>query len=450
MRIVALIIILLTYPALVAWLRANPRKMHWAYFGLGLLPFMTGALNLDASIISWPTWSGYAKGLVITVEDTLALAIVTVLRKPRGMPPLIGFFALYLVAVTMSVSVSNIPTATWFYVFQVLRMILLFWAVAKIAGNDDALRWLAMGLAAGVSYQAGMCIWQKAGGAFQTPGTMGHQNLLGMMSHFVMLPLLAMLLGGVRSRLMMLGVFSSLIVVALGASRGTVGFSLMGVAALIALSIYRRSTPHKWRMVGFAALALAVTSPFIYQGMEKRFIQLDRATGGYDERAAFERAAKLMFADHPMGVGANQYIVVANTQGYSSRGGVTWSSGSLSTNVHNLYLLAAAETGWIGRATLMLLFAAIIFAGLRFAFQSRRDPRGDIVLGATVAVAVTAAHSLYEWIWVTFPAQYVFVISAGIISGLMRSRAFERKRPRATQPPLRSQPDEELSVARRY
>jgi len=114
-----------------------------------------------------------------------------------------------------------------FYPFQLLRLLILVIAVAKIAHDPHALNWLAMGLAAGISYQAGTCIWQKLNGAFQTSGTMGHQNLLGLMAHFVTMPLLAMLLGGNRSRVLMLGVASSLVVVALGASRGAMGFSLM-------------------------------------------------------------------------------------------------------------------------------------------------------------------------------------------------------------------------------
>jgi len=53
------------------------------------------------------------------------------------------------------------------------------------------------------------------------------------------------------------------------------------------------------------------------------------------------------------------------------------------------------------------MFVAIILAGLRFAFQNRRDPRGEVVLGCSVAVLITAAHNLYEWVWVMYFAQYV-------------------------------------------
>jgi len=102
-------------------------------------------------------------------------------------------------------------------------------------------------------------------------------------------------------------------------------------------------------MVRFAALALALVSPLMLQAYNNRMGQqaaAARASGGVvgDERALFEAAAKAMFADHPMGVGANQYVVVASTQGYSERAGVPWNWTSRSANVHNTYLLVAAET----------------------------------------------------------------------------------------------------------
>src|SRR3546814_13622637 len=82
-----------------------------------------------------------------------------------------------------------------------------------------------------------------------------------------------------------------------------------------------------------------------------------------------------MWNDHPMGVGANQYVVTANADGYSERAGVTWSYASRSTNVHNMYLLTGAELGWIGLASLILLFAWPVLRGLPFEFRRSDETR---------------------------------------------------------------------------
>lgn len=420
MRIVGILLVLLSIPTFVALLRTYPRQRKWAYLGVGLLPFVVSALNLDAALINWAGWPGYAKGIVLSLLDTLAMAILVTSSAPFRKLPLAGIFVFYFLAAMLSVAMSTLPMSSAFYVFQLVRVFLVFAAVASFAGQPGAVRWLCFGLALGATFQAVMTIDQRMSGAVQAAGTMGHQNLLGLMLHFVTLPLLALLLAGERSKLIMTGVVAALLAVALGASRGAIGFVAIGLALLFLLSLVRRSTPHKWKITGLAVLAMAVVVPITISSFHERFASRPIYDGPDGERLAFERAAKAMWNDHPLGVGANQYVVTANSDGYSERAGVTWSYASRSTNVHNMYLLTGAELGWIGLASLVLLFAWPVLRGLSFAFRHRKDPRGDVVLGASIAIFVTALHGIVEWIFVTGHAQYVFAISMGIIAGNIR------------------------------
>lgn len=420
MRIVGILLILLSIPAFIAWLRQCPRQRKWAYLALGLLPFAIGAFNLDAALINWDGWPGYAKGMVVSLLDTLAFAILFTSRRPFARLPLLGVFILYIFAACVSVAVSTLPMSSAFYVFQLLRVLLVFAAVASFAGQPGAVRWLCIGLALGAMFQGVMTIEQKFSGAIQASGTMGHQNLLGLMLHFVTLPLLALLLAGERNKLIMLGVLAALIAVALGVSRGAIGFVALGIALLFLLSMARRPTAHKWKIVGLAVLAMMVVVPVAISSIQDRFVSRSIYEGPDGERLAFERAAQMMWDDHPLGVGANQYVVTANAQGYSARAGVIWNYASRSTNVHHLYLLTGAEMGWLGLIALLAFLVWPVLRGLHFSFRYRTDPRGDIVLGASVAVFVTALHGLIEWVLVTGHAQYVLAISMGIIAGSIR------------------------------
>lgn len=435
MRYLAIVFVLLSYPLLVQLLRTQKQHRHWAYFFLGMFPFVVHTWQLDAALYNLAGWPGYAKGVTITAEDTLALAILTTHRQPRGSLPLMGFVWLYIAAVALSLVNSPSPTISFCYVFQLLRFVVIAAAVAKIVGERRALMWLGMGLASGMIYEAFITLDQKLNGAFQAPGNMGHQNQLGMMAHFVILPLLGMLLSGYRGRVLMLGVAASLVVIVCGASRGAMGFAGLGVAILLVLSLRRRSTPYKKKMIGLAVVAMLVATPFLLHSFGNRARQqMEHSSGStYDERAAFEKAAELMWKDHPWGVGANYYVIVANGQGYQERGGVTWGGGSRGTSVHNTYLLIAAETGWPGLITYGAMLVAIVFAGWRFAFAKLNDPRGDIVLGCTVAVAMMALHARYEWITLTYQVQYVMAISLGIIIGFLRLRALERQQARRSR-----------------
>lgn len=420
MRIVGIILVLMSLPVFVTWLKGHPGRHKWAYAAVGILPFTINAINLDAALISWAAWTGYAKGIIITLLDTLALALIAVNRSSLRKLPFLSLVVVYLLAVTLSLVFSSLAMSSSFYAFQIVRMLILFVAVASFVGRPGALRWLAYGLAGGAIFQALVSVNQILSGSIQASGTMGHQNLLGLMLHFVTIPLMALMLAGERHKLIAVGVLAGLVSVAFGASRGSVGFAAIGVCILVALSLLRRTSGHKWKIVGVGALALILIAPVAMNSFERRFEDRPLHEGAYDERAAFERAARLMWTEHPMGVGANQYVVAANTGGYSERAGVVWTYGSRSAKVHNMYLLVAAETGWLGLLSLLALLVWPVCRGLRFAFRDRRDPRGDMVLGATVAIMTCAAHGFYEWVFVTYQAQYMFAIALGIIAGLIR------------------------------
>lgn len=426
MRILGILLILISLPTLIWWVRHYPNQRKWAYFGIGVLPFTMGWANLDVAFINWDYWPGFARGLVVTILDTLAIALIVAAKRPFRNLPFLGLLFAYMLAAVLSMFFSELWVSSSFYAFQLVRVILVFVAVASVAGDYRAVRWIALGLAAGAIFQGIATIDQRLSGVVQASGTMAHQNLLGLMLHFVTLPLLAMLLAGERSKLVTTGIIAAVIAISLGASRGSVAFGAFGVVMMTLVSITRRATPRKWKIAGAGALSLLLATPLAVSTFGERFAKVESTAGSDNERLAFERAAKAMWRDHPMGVGANQYVVIANSQNYSQKAGVVWSSGSRSAHVHNIYLLAAAETGWIGLITLSALFILTALRGLIFAFKNRRDPRGEIVLGASLAIFVVALHSFWEWVFIIYNTQYVFAISLGIIAGTMRQVRMEK------------------------
>jgi O-antigen ligase len=432
MRFVGLLFVLVSLPVFIALLRTNKDAHRYAYLAIGMLPFTQSFLNLDASIINLAGGLGYVQGLVVSLLDALALAVLATARNPFANLPFRVIFALYAFAAFISMFQA---VGKWYplgYTFQIMRMFITFAAVAVIVQRPNGLRLIAYGLAIAAMVQGGVCIYQRATGVFQATGTLGHQNLLGMMLHFTTLPLLAMLLAGDRSKLLMWGVAGGLAAVALGASRGTYLFLAVGVVLLCLFTLARGITTRKLQVLGVAALMGLVAAPFIYNNIQQRYSTMQVTE--YDERAAFEAAASAIFEDHPMGVGAGRYVFTANVGGYSARAGVTWAGNSRNATVHHLYLLTAAELGWIGLIAIIMFLLAVIWKGFRFALGNKRDPRGDIVLGCTVAVLATALHSLYEWVFVLSSTQYMIAISMGIIAGCLRARAAEQRLVRAGSP----------------
>lgn len=426
MKWVFLAFLLVYTPLLAAWLKGNSQHAPKIWALLGFLPFVLGSWNLYIAPVSWATWPGFVKGAELSLLDAVALAVL-VSAPGRGPIPLKWPFVLYIGTALLSVLVSNVPMASLFYVWQLLRVFLLFAAVAAACRDERAPNAVVTGLVLGLVYQAAVAGIDYLSGALQAGGGVGHQNQLGIISHMVTLPALAFLLAGQRGWMPIAGPVAGVAVAIFTASRATIGLVGAGLVGLFALSVLRRPTGRKAGIALLGVLGLAAAAPLALGSLERRFQVNPLSEDTYDERAAFEKAAGMMIADHPFGIGANQYVSIANTQGYSDRAGVAWVVGSRSAHVHNVYLLVAAETGYLGLLAFLALLLSPILVAFRTAWRFRRDARGDLILGLGFSLVVVAVHSLYEWVFVTFLTQYIFAIVSGLIVGVARQLERERR-----------------------
>lgn len=130
-------------------------------------------------------------------------------------------------------------------------------------------------------------------------------------------------------------------------------------------------------------------------------------------------AARMMAMDYPLGVGANQYVVVANVQGYSQRAGVAWNPGSRAAPVHNAYYLVMAEMGYLGLLGFVGTIVSLILLGIR-ELRRRGIPgdSGELVPGLLATLIVVSVHISYEWVFMNFVPHYLFAISAGMLVAL--------------------------------
>lgn len=430
MRFVALALILLSFPILVAWLKQNVARRDWALFAVGLFTFIFHNLQVDAAIISWALWPGISRGIIVSPIDTIGWALILTRSGARNRLPFIGLILLYMVPATLSMAVSAVWMASLFVPLQTLRLLLTFIAVAGELHRPTALRSLFGGMSVGLMVQAGYVIDQKLKGVVQATGTAFHQNMLGMMVHMIIVPMLAAVLEGQRSKLVYAGIVAGLIIVAGGGSRAAMGITAAGLVLVLLLSLMRRMTPRKGKIMAAALVVAAVMVPLGLATLEDRFGDRSLVTEE-EERAAFERAARAMADDHPLGVGANTYVTVSNVQGYAQRAGVVWNKGSRSAPVHNAYLLARAETGWLGNIMLIAMLVIPLIAGLRIAFSERSSPLGGVALGSSVAALMVMLHSNYEYAWFLEEPQRVYFLNMAIIAAasvaLRRARREARK-----------------------
>jgi O-antigen ligase len=416
---IALALFLLAVPALVAWLRTNPRAAPLVWGLLGFLPFVLGPWHLMVAPYATPIWSGYVKGWEISLLDVVALGVIFGTRGRWPRLTLVVPFVIYILAVTFAVSQARFAAFALSYPIQLCRVFLVFIAVTRVTMNERGERAVFTGLVLGLAVQACYAVAAKAGGALQTGGSLGHQNLLGFVSHLPVMSAFAMFLAGRFPRTAFAGVVAGILCVILTASRATIALSFAGLAVTLLLSISFRFSGRKAALGLAGVLVLALAYPLANIVLEQRLAAHKQTFFAEDkEREAFARAARAMIRAEPMGVGPNHYVFIANTEAYSSQAGVAWRSESRSTSVHNSYLLVTAETGFLGLIAFLTLIGSAIWAAFRTAFRYRKYQASELLIGVGCGLIAMSIHGLFEWMFVVYPTQYVLAVGFGIIGGL--------------------------------
>ena len=403
---------------LTVLLRSQPKYLVHASFLMGLLVFFLDPY-FNIAPVAWH-WSDAIKGYELTIIDIIAGAMI--LATPRVKIPagLIVGLGIYIVALGVSTLAAAQMIPATFYIWQFLRAILVCWAVARASASvKGAPIALVAGLGTAILYEAVVATKQYLGGNPQPGGTLGHRNILGMASHFAVMPALALLLAGRRTALATLVVLGGAVIAVMGGGRATIGLYAMGVILTTALSIRHKMTGRKGAVAAAAFVGLLVAAPVMMWAVDRRSNAAKESSD--EERGALIRAARMIISDYPMGVGANQYLLVANVGGYSNRAGVAWNYTSRAAPVHNSYYLVTAEMGFIGLIGLVTMLGSMIVVGLRTIRRTVADERSELLIGCLAALILGCVHMAFEWVFVLNSIHYLVAMNFGALIGIAAS-----------------------------
>jgi O-antigen ligase len=421
-----LIIMLAAIIPLSAWLRNNRREASKVWTLVGFLPFILAPFHLLMGVYFNPFWPGYVTG-DITVLDALLLALyISRPASPNPLPFLLPM-ALYFIAVLLSVFQAGSFMDALLYPWQLVRMFLVYATVTGACADERVPPALLKGMTAGLFMEAALAIWQRIGlGKLEADGSFAGHSFLGLVSHLMVFPNFSLLLAGERSYMPGAAVLAGAVIEVLTTSRATIGLAFFGYAVLFLISALRRFNGRKALILSLGIVAISVLAPFAYSSIEKRFSSAVESDPDFDERVAFKKAASMILSDHPFGVGSNHYVVEAS-KGYNLLAGVPQVAGQNDAFVHNIYWLVAAETGYPGLITFVLLLICPLIVAVRCGWRNRKDKRGDLLLGLGVALLVVYLHSFYEWIFIHYQAQYLFAMEIGLVAGLANQLGYWRR-----------------------
>ena len=413
MKWIALGIALMAVPVISGWARGRDDRVALLATIVAFLPFF----NVDVYLVSDPSYRGDTRGLELGLVDLAGLALWWAMPAAGRLPDRL-LRAAFLLAVLASVAQAARPEFALYGVAKLVRMYAIG-AVAARAGRTGHGPALLRGLAFGLIYAAVVALQQRyLDGRLQATGPFVHQNGLGMTANLIAPVLLSLLLVGQGGRLVAIALACAALSVILSLSRGAMTMLPLACAVVYVGSMRRRYTPRKLVILLIALLGAALVLGKSLDTIVDRFLHAPETSGEGRER--FEEAAHLMLADHPLGVGLNQYSWVLAHDGYGAR--VDLPPPDRDGLVHNYYWLTAAEAGWPGLVLLLLIMAAPLVRALAGVGRHWRTPsvRGDLLLGLAAGILVTYLHSTLEWALRITPISQVLWILYGLIAAIAR------------------------------
>jgi O-antigen ligase len=397
---------------------------------LGGLPFLAGTFpKFQIALAGSADWPAYVQGIEISALDLLATAIYFALPKQESRAPFKFAFLLYILAILISAAVSPNPSAAVWYAFQFIRVFFVYLVVFRICSNLSMIYVLLQGMALGVCFEAADVLWQRfVIHSVQSGGNFGHQNNLGFALHFYFLPFAALLLSGNKGWQYIAVPFLIAVMDIFTVSRAAVGLAAVGFVALLGASGLRRWTPRKTKVAVGVLVAVILLTPVAIRSFDLRGAVYGFGSVETSGREALNRAAQIIASEHPMGIGAANFVIFGNANGIYDRAGIYYLS-TKNTSPHDVYWTALAETGYLGLFSLLLLLIRPMIAALQYSRFYRQDERGDLLLGIGIALITIIIHCAYEWVLFKVVLQYIWAMDVGIVGALVASvRSSRRQR----------------------
>ncbi len=420
---------------------AGFRMLCWAAFsGFVALGDLSGV-----NFFSIESYRGTDRGYELAFMDMYALGLLLAgkmgaPKKPvtaRMSPPGLFFFIAYLAFSIPGILLSINPLYGIFTVWKMLRVI-FFFALVWTAGRTDAeprvvFDGIRRGLVFGLLIVGIMGMKQKfLDGMYRVNGTFDHSNSVPLYVNISAAPIFMWILGYKKlGRLEFLLSFAAVgaALVAVLATQSRLGILLAGVSVGGALMVSNFAVAtRRARSAAVVFVMAALIGGFMV--MDTLIDRIKNAPESSEQaREEFNISAQEMAADNFFGVGLNNFSVTM-TEVSKYRSHVEVMANEEHAGVaHHLYLLTAAESGYVGLGFLVLTFLSIDLYLARFAFRRRSDQEKRAVgILPYVAVATGFGHvalymsGFFEWAFRITPimAQY-FVVSAVILSAVSRT-----------------------------
>lgn len=354
------LVILIGVPLGYAFAKKSPlcEKVLWF-----LLLFFT-AKTEDINFFSMESYRGTSRGFEIGLVDITALILFLLLfsrrdKKPLELPAGTFLYFLYFMFSAISIINSDVYIYSFFELWKMIRMYFYFFVVYNLISSFKDIKQFLIYMYIIVIFITFIVLKQKyLDGMFQTMGPFPHQNSLVMYMIVYGSIFLSYVLNYKKVNVYVW-------IIAFGACAidilSTLSRGGMAVFSLSIFIIFLLSYAHKFtlRKIGVTMLFFILGSGVLYKASDTILERIQTAPEeSLDVRVVLALAAQNMANDKILGVGLNNFGLKINPPYWYGEHIPRESSDEKGGLVETVYLMVAAETGWLnlGVFITMLLF----------------------------------------------------------------------------------------------
>ncbi|NQY19809.1 MAG: O-antigen ligase family protein [Campylobacteraceae bacterium] len=364
--IIFFIVIFLGIPIGFMMAKKFPKVEKFLWF---LLLFFTASTE-DINFFSMELYRGTSKGFEIGLVDVTAMIMFLVLlsrreKYPLSLPLGSSLYFIYFAFSCISIINSDIYIYSFFELWKMTRMYLYFFVIYNLIRSFKDIEEFLKYMCIIVFFITVMVLKQKyLEGMFQARGPFPHQNSLVMYLIVYGSFFLSFLLNAKRSNLFLWTIAFGACAIDILATLSRGGMVLFSLSIFI---IFILSYVHKfsWRKVGVAGLLLILGTGVLFKASDTIMERIRTAPKeSVSVRLILAKAAQNMANEKIFGIGLNNFALKINPPySYGShiqriddeeKGGL----------VETIYLMIAAETGWLNMAVFMFMLLFFYFKNL--------------------------------------------------------------------------------------
>ena len=421
----------------------------WRPFQKMLMALMCFSLcypeSLAINLLSRESYRMSTRGIELGLFDicSISLLIILMIKPPSGrfrwFPPLTITYGIYILFVLFSwmltpgdLPVPHIATQTYankgyeFYKFfetslyplfevsKLLRGGIIYLMIVNYIRDEDNLKTVISSLVLVVAVMTFEALLDRYFyGKHRISGTLGHPNSLG-----TFMGMLGTLMFGftlfrktfISSAIFGIATASCLVSVLLTISRGALSAMVMGVWTVVSALFHRYLNLKNFTFL-FLGTLLALGLFFMAADtITTRFLGQQDAVSDIQYRGLYNEEARMMAADHPLGVG------IGNFSTYSwMKYGRAVSLNEYGTQAHNLWYLTLGELGYPGLFAFIFYWLRCASIGVPFLF---RRQKGMIYAAAAAATSALLIGHIQFMLQLSYRQTSIFMLNK-ILMGII-------------------------------